>query len=105
MDLEAYKLDSARAYELLKEGNLQDAGDIYRRQYAALRMNTYRQRLAKKRFEKVFWGLTPESVFVMLYNKVTYHMNGCGAEQALQTISVYRKIERDTCKLPWHNVT
>lgn len=97
MDLEAFKLDSARAYELLKEGNLQDAGDIYRRLYAALRMNTYRQRLAKKRFEKVFWGLTPESVFVMLYNKVTYHMNGCGAEQALQTISVYRKIEKDFC--------
>lgn len=88
-------MDMARAYELMKEGNLQDAGDIYRRLYAALRMNTYRQRLAKKRFDKVFGGLMPEPVFVMLFNKVAYHMNSCEAEQALQTIFVYRKIEKD----------
>lgn len=95
MTSETFRTESTRAYELMRDGDLISAGVIYEKLYSVLRMNTYRQRLAKRRFDKVFFGLTPDDVLGMLYNRVTCHLNGCDTQKALQSIHIYKQIEKD----------
>lgn len=91
----SFRNESVRAYEMMREGDLISAGLLYEALYASLRMNSYRARLTKKRFDKVFFGLMPDDVLPMLFNKVAYHLNACETKQALKTISVYKRIEED----------
>ena len=79
----------------MQERNLPEAGEAFRALYAQLRMNTYRQRLSKRRFEKVFFGLTPDDVMGLLVNKTACHMNASETKQSLDTIRCYKMIGRD----------
>ena len=95
MTTEAFRKESIRALEMMHEGDLESAGFLYESLYASLRMNSYRVRLTKKRFDKVFFGLTPGDVLSMLFNKVAYHLNACETKQVLKTKNVYKRIEED----------
>lgn len=48
-----------RATAMMRDGNIEDAGEIYYALYDKLCMDSYRQRLWQVQFEKVFYGLTP----------------------------------------------
>ncbi len=84
-----------RATAMMREGNIDGAGEIYRALYGKLCMNDYRQRLSQVQFEKVFFGLTPNEVLSLLLNMVGWQQNACQAEEALETIRQYKMIEKD----------
>ena len=90
-----FRKESVRAFEMMRRGDLVSAGILYESLYASLRMNSYRARLSKKQFDKVFNGLTPDDVLPMLFDKVAYHLNSCETKQALKMIYVYKRIEAD----------
>ena len=95
LDQNKFRQDHQKAVDLMQERNLPEAGEAFRAIYAQLRMNTYRQRLSKRRFEKVFFGLTPDDVIALLVNKTACHMNASETKQALDSIRCYRMIGRD----------
>lgn len=84
-----------RATAMMREGNIDGAGEIYYALYDKLCMDSYRQRLSQVQFEKVFFGLTPNEVLSLLLNMVGWQMNACQAEEALETIRQYKMIEKD----------
>lgn len=95
MDIVKYRQDNQRAGELLQQGELEQAGMLFQSLYASLRFNTYHQRLSKRSFDKVFFGLIPDDVMFMLFNKTVCHLNACETKEALDTIKSYKMIERD----------
>lgn len=95
MDVANFRQENQRAGELLQQGDLKEAGTFFQSLYASLRMNAYHQRLSKQRFDKVFFGLTPDDVLSLLFNKAIYHMNACETKEALKTLKSYQMIERD----------
>lgn len=92
---EIFRLEFANANNAMCARNLVEAKNIYSKLYEFISINTYRQRLNKKYFNKVFFGLTSNDVLVMLYNKMLCHLNSCELEQVLKTIHIYRQIEKD----------
>lgn len=95
MNIAKYRQDNQRAGELLHGGDLKAAGRLFQSLYASLRMDTYHRRLSKQRFDKVFFGLMPDDVMFMLFNKTVCHLNACETKDALDTIKCYKMIERD----------
>ena len=95
MNAAKYRQDSQRAGELLHVGDLKEAGRMFQVLYASLRLNNYRQRLKKQRFDKVFFGLSPDDVLSLLFNKAICHMNACETKEALDAIKCYQMIEKD----------
>ena len=95
LDQRKFRQDRQRAVDLMREKSLTKAGEVFSSLYAQLRMNSYRQRLTKRRFDKVFFGLTPDDVMTLLVNKTACHMNASETRQALGTIKCYKMIGRD----------
>lgn len=95
LDQTKFRQDHQRALDLMREKNLTKAGEVFSSLYAQLRMNSYRQRLLKRRFDKVFFGLTPDDVMTLLVNKTASHMNASETTQALGAIRCYKMIGRD----------
>lgn len=95
INIDKYRQAHQKAYELMKAGDLLESGKVFQSLYAQLRMNSYRQRLPRRKFEKVFYGLTPGDVLLLLYNKTAWHMNACETKHALDSIKTYQAIERD----------
>lgn len=95
INIEKFRQDHQKAYELMQGGELSESGKVFRSLYAQLRMGSYRQRLSKRYFEKVFYGLTPGDVLSLLYNKTAWSMNACETKRALDLIKTYQAIERD----------
>ena len=95
LDQRRFRQDHQRAVDLMREKNLTKAGEVFSSLYAQLRMNSYRQRLTKRRFDKVFLGLTPVDVMTLLVNKTACHMNASETRQALDTIKCYKMVGRD----------
>ena len=95
MTVEAFRQYNQQAGELLHNRNLTEAGKLFQSLYASLHMNTYRQRLSKRRFDKVFYGLNPGDVLSLFFNKSVCHLNACETEEALNSIKCYQMIERD----------
>lgn len=95
IDIAKYRQVNQRAGELLHQRNLEEAGKLFQSLYAWLCMDTYHQRLSGKTFDKVFYGLTPDDVLSLMFNKATCHLNACETEEALDTIKCYWMIERD----------
>jgi len=95
MDVVQFRQENQLAGELLQQRNLDGARRHFQKLYASLRMNSYRQRLKKQQFEKVFFGLIPDDVLSLLFNKAVCHMNAAETKDALKTIKSYQMIERD----------
>lgn len=89
------KSESAKAGEMIQLHNWAQADIIYTRLYNILQLGSYGLHSSKGCFSNVFSGLTPNDVLGILYNKVTCNLNNCDSEQAIRTIGVYKKIERD----------
>lgn len=100
LDQRKFRQDYQRAVDLMQERNLTKAGEVFSFLYAQLRMNSYRQRLTKRRFDKVFFGLSPDDVMTLLVNKTACHMNASETRQALDNERLGResgKIHREIC--------
>lgn len=95
LDQNKFRQDHRKAVDLMRARNLAEAGEAFRTLYAQLRIKTYRQRLSKRRFEKVFFGLTPDDVMGLLVNKTACHMNASETKQALDTIKCYKMMGRN----------
>lgn len=95
MTIQEFRQYNRQAGELLQKGDLEEAGTLFNLLNASLRMNTYRHRLSKQRFDKVFFGLSPDDVLLLLFNKAACHMNACETKEALNTIKIHQIIERD----------
>ena len=83
-----------RATAMMREGNIDGAGEIYYALYDMLCMDSYRQRLWQVQFERVFYGLTPNEVLPLLLNLVGWQLNTCRAKDAVETVKQYKLIER-----------
>ena len=95
MTVDTFRQLNQQASVLLRQRNLREAGKLFQSLYSVLEMNTYRRRLSKQRFDKVFFGLIPDDVLYLLFNKAVYHLNACETKEALDTIKCYQMIERD----------
>lgn len=84
-----------RATAMMRDGNIDGAGEIYYALYDMLCMDSYRQRLFQVQFEKVFYGLTPNEVLPLLLNMVGWQLNTCRVEETIETIKQYKMIEKD----------
>lgn len=95
MTIEEFRHINQQAGESLHKGELKEAGKLFLLLHTSLEMNTYHQRLSGKTFDKVFFGLAPDDVLSMLFNKAACHLNACKTKEALSTIKEYWMIEKD----------
>lgn len=95
MKIEEFRQVNQQAGKLLHQRKLEEAGKLFQSLYASLKMDAYRQRLSGKTFDKVFFGLMPDDVLSLLFNKAACHLNACETKEALRTIKDYRMIEKD----------
>ena len=95
MTIVEFRHINQQAGELLHKRELKEAGSLFHALYASLKMDTYRQRGSGETFDKVFFGLMPDDVLSMLFNKAACHLNACETNEALSTIKDYKTIEKD----------
>lgn len=84
--------DAAR---LMRGGDIDESGRLLTILYKSLHLETYKQRLALRRFDRVFFGLDPEDVFTLLYDVIRWQLNTCKTHEAISTIRYYHRIEKD----------
>ena len=90
MTIEEYSQVNQHAGELLHQRNKEEAGKLFQSLYALLCMDTYHQRLSGKTFDEVFYGLTPDDVLSLLFNKAVCHLNACDQKKPWTPSSVTR---------------
>lgn len=95
IDRQNFQEEINRATTLMQRGDIAGAGEIYIALYGKLRMQGYKHRLSKRFFNRVFDGLMPDEVMLLLFNMVVWQLNDCRMKDALETIKQYRMIEQD----------
>lgn len=90
-----FQEDMNCATTMMQKSDIVGAGIIYHELYGKLRMTSYKQRLSMQRFDKVFDGLMPNDVMLLLSNMVAWQLNACKMNGALDTIRQYKMIEKD----------
>ena len=83
------------ATRLMRGGDIDESGRLLTILYKSLHLETYKQRLALRRFDRVFFGLDPEDVFTLLYDVIRWQLNTCKTHEAISTIRYYHRIEKD----------
>ena len=95
IDLPTFRNKAKQAAQLLQARKLVEAGVLFSELYQSLHLSSYKERLSLIAFDKVFPGLGPDDVLLLLFNRTAWCMNTCDSEEALDCIHYYWAIKRD----------
>lgn len=95
IDVQQFRAKIQKASESMNGYDMSEVKPIIDELYSQLHRETYRRRLSKRSFAKVFYGLEPPDVLILLYNKSCVHLNMNEMTEALKTLDFYNEIERD----------